>query len=527
MHHDARRTVGVGVLLVVALVGRGLQAQDKPPAPAPALGPDRLAAIDRISTDSLKGHLSFLASDLLEGRDTPSKGLDLAAEYIAAQFRRAGLEAVGDDGYFQTANWEYSEPDPSKYKFEIASNGETFSIASDHIVTYLPRLALLDIPPTSTYIIKLKDVADLDLEKVVGKIVVVLHSQPGTEPALAETLLFGQMMQKLNHSKAAMILVTSKKARPVIEAILPGRTGGRLFDPQDPTPGRSEQAGPPEITVHDLKISKLFEDLPEGSNPATVTLHGAATTRPVKLKNVVGLLRGSDPVLKDTCVMVTAHYDHIGVRGAEGTDRIFNGANDDGSGTVSVVEIASALATLKERPKRSILFVTFFGEEKGLLGSRYYGKHPLFPIDKTIADVNLEQVGRTDDSEGPQLARASLTGFGYSGVSTAFVVAGEAEGVKVVKHPRNSDAYFGRSDNQALADLGVPAHTLCVAFQYPDYHGAADHWDKVDYVNMTKIDRMVARALLTLADDTEEPKWDESNPRAAKYLKAWKERRGK
>ena len=225
--------------------------------------------------------------------------------------------------------------------------------------------------------------------------------------------------------------------------------------------------------------------------------------------------------------MVTAHYDHVGMRGAEGTDRIFNGANDDGSGTVSVVEIASALATLKERPRRSILFATFFGEEKGLLGSRYYGKHPIIPVEKTVADINLEQVGRTDDSEGPQINRASMTGFGYSGVSTAFVEAGKAEGVEVVKHPRNSDDFFGRSDNQALADLGVPAHTLCVAFVYPDYHAAADHWDKVDYANMARIDRVVARALLMMADDPQEPKWDASNPKAARYLKAWKDRRSK
>ena len=129
--------------------------------------------------------------------------------------------------------------------------------------------------------------------------------------------------------------------------------------------------------------------------------------------------------------------------------------------------MASALGSLKERPRRSILFVTFFGEEKGLLGSRYYGRHPVVPVEKTVADVNLEQVGRTDDTEGPQVGTACLTGFGYSGVSKVFEAAGEAEGVKVYRHPRNSDAFFGRSDNQALADLGVPAHTFCVAFMFP------------------------------------------------------------
>ena len=135
--------------------------------------------------------------------------------------------------------------------------------------------------------------------------------------------------------------------------------------------------------------------------------------KPIKLRNVVGLLRGSDPALKDTYVLVTGHYDHIGMSG-NCEDRIYNGANDDGSGTVSVVELASALTTLKERPKRSLVFMTVFGEEKGLLGSRYYGRHPIFPIEKTIADINLEQVGRTDSTEGPQIANASMTGFNDS-----------------------------------------------------------------------------------------------------------------
>ncbi len=160
-----------------------------------------------------------------------------------------------------------------------------------------------------------------------------------------------------------------------------------------------------------------------------------------------------------------------------------------------MVEIASALAALRERPKRSIVFMTVFGEEKGLLGSRYYGRHPIFPIEQTVADVNLEQVGRTDDSEGPQVATACMTGIDFSDVGVVFQAAGKAEGIKVYKHPRNSDAYFGRSDNQALADLGVPAHTLAVAFAFPDYHGPGDHWDKIDYGNMAKVDRMVARAL--------------------------------
>ncbi len=302
-----------------------------------------------------------------------------------------------------------------------------------------------------------------------------------------------------------------------------GLGNGRLIDPQNPR-GLSRggsAAAVPVVAIHDPKVVGLLETL-GGPVEATVSMHfGEAIATPVTLRNVVGLLRGSDPELKETYVLVTAHYDHVGIGPPVKGDKIYNGANDDGSGTVSVVEVASALASLKERPKRSLVFMAYFGEEKGLLGSRYYGKHPIFPIAKTVADVNLEQVGRTDDTEGPKLATASMTGIDFSHVGQVFQDAGKAEGVSIVKHPRNSDAYFGRSDNQALADLGVPAHTLCVAFQYPDYHGAADTWEKVDYANMARIDRVVARALLMIADEPNPPRWSETNPKAARYRNAY------
>jgi Zn-dependent M28 family amino/carboxypeptidase len=244
------------------------------------------------------------------------------------------------------------------------------------------------------------------------------------------------------------------------------------------------------------------------------------------LRNVLAMLPGSDPVLKDTYVLVTAHYDHIGMRSGGEGDRINNGANDDGSGTVSVIELATALAKLKERPKRTIVFMTVFGEEKGLLGSRYYGKHPLFPIEKTVADVNLEHVGRTDDQEGDKTGTATLTGFDYTDVGPIFQRAGELTGIKVYKHEKNSDSFFGRSDNQALADQGVPAHTLCVAFIFPDYHQVGDHWDKINYPNLAKTNRMVALALLMMANNPTAPKWNEANSKTARYVRAWKAQAG-
>jgi hypothetical protein len=350
------KTLQVALLAAALAVSTAQGAE--PPLPA-----EQAALLSSISADAMRGHLSFLASDALEGRGTPSRGLDIAAQYIASQFRAAGLEPLGDDGYFQTADWRRIAPEKERAK---------------------------------------------------------------------------------------------------------------------------------------------FADAPE----------------PLTVRNVVGVLRGSDPTLSKTYVLVTAHYDHLGIRKDKGDDPIFNGANDDGSGTVSVIELARAFAAQQVRPKRSIVFMTVFGEEHGLVGSRYYGAHPLVPVADTVANINLEQIGRTDDSEGPQVRAAAITGADYSEVGDVLRKAGEATGVRMTKHPVNSDRYFSQSDNQALADLGVPAHTISVAYAFADYHGAADTWDKIDYTNMAAIDRTVALAILTIANDPKAPRWNTDNPKAAKYVEA-------
>ncbi len=482
------------------------EAQEKSPSRG-ELTADQQAALGRISAGSLRGHLSFLASDLLEGRDTPSRGLELAAEYIAAQFRRAGLEPVGDDGYFQTASWQVVEPDARSFFLEFQSGGQTIAIGADQVS--LRRQFKLALEKTKMFKLDGKDpnpVESIRGEQIEGRAVVIAET-PG-------------LLGKLGSLKAAIAIAMSHDP-----AAATGLGAGRLIDNESRGGRAPIFPGPALIVIHDPAAVKLLDGLPGGPSGATVTLRLAEPApRPVKLKNVVGLLRGSDPKLKDTYVLVTAHYDHVGIRTPVKGDKIYNGANDDGSGTVSVIEIASALAALRERPSRSIVFMTVFGEEKGLLGSRYYGRHPIFPIEQTVADVNLEQLGRTDDSEGSQVATAFMTGIDYSDVGAIFQAAGAAEGIKVYKHPRNSDAFFGRSDNQALADLGVPAHTLGIAFAFPDYHGAGDHWEKIDYVNMAKINRLVARGLLMIANDPAAPKWNDSNPKAARYLKAFRAR---
>ena len=222
--------------------------------------------------------------------------------------------------------------------------------------------------------------------------------------------------------------------------------------------------------------------------------------------------------MKDTYVIVTGHYDHLGVRPNAPGDGIFNGANDDASGTASVIAVAGALASLEEKPKRTIVFVTVFGEEVGGLGARWYTSHPIFPIAKTVADINLEQLGRTDDSEGPKVAQFNLTGFDYTDIAATFAKAGAATGVQVIKHETNSDAFFSRSDNATFADAGIPSTTLSVSYVFPDYHQPGDEWEKLDYDNLAKVDVTVALGILEMANSAQAPQWNKENPKAARYV---------
>jgi len=518
--HSSARLMNKVVLLVISVLS--LSAHQAPNA----LTEDVKSALARISADSLRGHLSFIASDALEGRNTPSRGLDIAAEYIAAQFRRAGLEPVGDNGYFQTANWMVAERNMDDFELRIRDGKEMIIVSKNQIS--LSFDGALNLARATVVKIDYKDAAAISAlkpEQVEGR--VVITEIPNFRSAARDQrmdMYYAQreFMSKMSALKAALVISVDR-----LNAVGNGTGQGRLIDPESPRM-MDESSNVPVITVHDQKVVNLYDALKAGAAPVDATLKlPAPVEKPVKVRNVIGLLRGSDPALNDTYVLVTAHYDHLGMRAGDSGDNIFNGANDDGSGTVSVIELASALMTLKERPKRSLIFMTVFGEEKGLLGSRYYGRHPVFPIEKTVADVNLEQVGRTDSDEGPQLSNASMTGFDFSDLGLTFKAAGEMTDVKVYKHERNSDAFFGRSDNQALADQGVPAHTLCVAYVYPDYHGLGDHWDKIDYTNMAKVNRCVALGLIMIANNPEEPKWNEANPKAARYVKAWKERHGK
>jgi Zn-dependent M28 family amino/carboxypeptidase len=236
-----------------------------------------------------------------------------------------------------------------------------------------------------------------------------------------------------------------------------------------------------------------------------------------QVSNVVGVLRGQDPLLKETYVLITAHYDHLGKNERLEGDQIFNGANDNASGTAGVMELAEVLGKAKIRTKRSIVFIAFWGEERGMLGAKHFLESALIPVDKIVAVINLEQIGRTDDNEGPRIGAVSMTGYDYSDIGPIFAGLADASGVKTEKHARNSDAYFGASDNIVFAQRGIPAHTICTAFMFPDYHRVSDHADKLDYQNMVKVLRLIGLGLLSIADSEKPPAWNLDNPRAKRF----------
>jgi len=468
--------------------------------------------LDHISANSLRGHLSFLASNLLEGRGTPSRGLDLAAEYIAAQFRRAGLEPVGDDEYYQTAEMIEFEPPKDGFEMTIVDEGRAISVKSEEVT---PRFhTALEIPGAGIYKLDGSDeraMKNLKPEDVDGQVVVT--ELPNFSGAIASDAI----------RKFRALMGAIRRVRPTLTVMLTldgvAELNTRLAIPEEDTPDR-----PLRLIVRSAECLKWFASLKPGPTRAVLKLRlpEPRETR-VKLRNVIGLLRGSDPALQNTYVLLTAHYDHLGMRPEGAGDRIFNGANDDGSGSVSVIELASALATLHPRPRRSIVFMTFFGEEEGDLGAHYYADHPVFPNEKTVADVNLEQLGRTDALDGQKLSEATFTGDDYSDLPRIFRTAGARTGVRVLSDKPYGESFFARSDNIAFAEKGIPAHTVAVAFEFPDYHQVGDKWQKIDYDNMAKVDRMLALGVIMLADNPRAPRWNESIPETERYVEAWRE----
>ena len=443
-----------------------------------------------VTADALRGHVSFLASDALEGRNSPSQGLDVAAEYIASRFRAAGLKPMGDDGYFQTADWTRSQASPEGFAMTLESGGRRYEVPYSQVTMEAAPATQLD--QVGMVRLSLEEAAKTKDEALRGKALLI------NLPAIDRTVMqrYSSLRRRLLKLAPAAVILIAEGTVPASGP--PSRGGGALRSLADTPLIPLVVVRKPELaTLQDVKL--------------TLKLSAAIET-PAKMRNVAGMIEGSD--LKDEVLIVSAHYDHLGLA-TSGKDTVYNGANDNASGTAGMLEVASALA--KRRPRRSVLFLAFFAEEKGLLGAGHYTRHPLVPLSQTIADLNFEQLGRTDSSEGVNLDMVNMTGFDFSNLKTTLAAAGALTGVRFVKNEKSSDAFFGASDNLPFAQICVVAHTVSVTYEFPDYHKVGDEWQKIDYDNMARVVRMLGTGVHFLADREGRPAYDIENSATAPY----------
>jgi hypothetical protein len=228
----------------------------------------------------------------------------------------------------------------------------------------------------------------------------------------------------------------------------------------------------PTLLVSNLNPGGKFEiDLPRQSGGEAV------------VHNVIGVLPGSDPKLQDEAIIFTAHLDHIGEKSGDG-DTIFNGADDDASGVTAVVTLADAYAAMETPPKRTVIFMTFWGEEKGLLGSRFYSNHPTWPLKQTVANINIEMIGRPEAGANE---KAWMTGWHESSLGELMNKGSQAVDILIFEHPQMSRMLYRASDNYSFVEKGVIAHSFSAGSLHADYHQVGDEWEKLELRHMTRV----------------------------------------
>lgn len=447
---------------------RVLSAEDFLVSP---LSEEQAIALASIQQSAVLATVSFLASDEMAGRDTPSKELDIAAAYVAARFRGAGLDGAGpESSYFQTTTLTQSVLPGGDAKISVAdqpvaSRGILFGGDAECSVT----AAFTD---------------DRNPSEVSGKIVVMeefpLPPQAADNPGLL-LVAWSRRVSPLARNGAAAILVRTADDSLLPEAV--ERLQGKPI------------SLPPQFLVS-CPVILIARD---ASLNGDVTVHAPARQQvATPVRNVIGILRGSDPELSKQAIIVSAHLDHIGrLSGDRQGDVINNGADDNATGVTAVVTLADAFAALKPQPRRSLIFMTFWGEEKGLLGSKYYAENPLWPLDQTVANINIEMIGRPEvDAEGKSWG----TGWTRSSLGTQMAAGASRAGVTIFHREDVSEMLYTRSDNYSLAQKGVIAHSFSAGSLHSDYHQPGDEIDKLDMPHMTLIIQGLFAGILPIAD---------------------------
>jgi len=511
-----------------------------------------------ITAAQLKDYLMFVAADEMEGRDTPSRGLNTTAKFMATQLSRWGLKPAGDDGsYFQKIALRRNRTDPAQTRAEI--NGRPFRFGADFLDREQTAGTVSGqvVYVGNGWLIKSKNINPYEGLDIKDKIIVFLSGLP-------KGVSFGElvgkegedfvppMMYAARNGAAGAIAISNFQALANWdlnrrEAVDQGSVVIEKFQHQN-------EAGIPAITASPRMLSALFEGEKESASRIFNRGLGGDAVASFELspnkrvnftigiksdqlftQNVVAMLEGSDAKLKNEYVAISAHYDHVGIgvsahhdHAGAGTaapgDSIYNGADDDGSGTVAVLAMAEAFARAS-RPKRSILFVWHCGEEKGLWGSRYFVENPIVPLHQIIAQLNIDMIGRSKKDGDANSENAELAGqheiyvIGSKMMSTDLGNLSERVNKSYLnlkfnyKYDDSNDPnrFFFRSDHFNYAQKGIP---IIFYFNgvHEDYHQLADSFDKIDYQRMEKITRTIYATAWELANAKNRPKVDKKLP---------------
>jgi Zn-dependent M28 family amino/carboxypeptidase len=471
--------------------------------------PQRKSATPVLDEDAMRAHIKFLSSDLLEGRGTGARGGEIAANYIAAQLEALGLKGAGANGsFFQRVSLVGVKADANTNLIVSGRNGtESFKFADEYVAFTGAQTEEVDVDADMVFVgygINAPEQRWNDYkggpEDYRGKILVMLVNDPPAtteEPNLfaAKTLTYyGRWTYKYEEAArrgaAAVILLHTDQSAGYPWSVVRTSNGSWRFDiarTSNETPFLKIRSWVTDDTAR--KIMKLAgQDLDDlrakaGSRdfqPVALNLKGKINLKSelkrVQAPNVVGILPGRDPMLRDEYVVYSAHWDHLGVGepDKEG-DTIYNGALDNATGVASVLAIAEALSKLPaaQRPRRSSLFLFPTAEEQGLIGAEWYSTHPLVPIAKTAANVNLDSMnvlGRTKDFIPLGAERSSLK-------AVVEAVARE-RGLRVSPDARPEQGSFYRSDHFPFARVGVPSISLK---EGTDYVGRSKQWGEEQF----------------------------------------------
>ena len=510
------------------------------------------AAVETITAEQLKDYLYFVASDEMEGRDTPSRGLDLTAKFLAMQMARFGVKPAGDNNtYFQKIQLGRSTPDADRATLEI--DGRKLNYGTDYFAD--ATTANVANAPVffagSGWFVKSKNIDPYKDTDVRGKIAVIysegLPFGFKSFQELAATGKYGtDWKDPQNYARekgaAALIIIVSPKTEENWTQVRKSREQGDLVvEKLQKTTGAqampvifvSRAVAPSLLQGETADLAKITASEIAGTgqtfnfNPnKKININLATKSAALSTQNVVGMIEGSDPILKNEMIAVGAHYDHVGVNpNAPGEDKIWNGADDDGSGTVAVLAMAEALAKSPKKPKRSVLFVWHTGEEKGLWGSEYFTEFPTVNLKNIVTQLNIDMIGRSKPAGDTKPENKELSGanevyvIGSKMQSTELGNLSEAVNNDFLKlkfdyrydDPNDPNRFFYRSDHFNYAKKGVP---IIFYFDgvHEDYHGSDDEPEKIDYDKMQRVARTIFMTMWEIGDLKARPVIDKQIP---------------